>query len=392
MKLMSFKYFKRQRILALVLILVLASTLFSITVSSLLGFYRGFTAYLGEGEDIVLIYNRKSRTPFTGSVPIYLTERIGTMNGVLVSSPEAIAPCVVDDEAIFLRGIIPGDFMKLNQLSVLDGELLELSDADCMIVGRNLAERFELKLGDKFLIHSVLTDQYMELRIKGVYESHSAMDDEALVPLYVGQWLVGVDYSHVTLIRFKIDRGAVSPSTIFEEVAKEASEPSPAHDGGETRPIDQIIPGVRTSFSIEDIGVEEAQVLMKSYMDRYGVTREALLVVSVLIFLLSSASITVALKIVLTQHTGEIGVLRSIGASKRTMKRDILIKLLPWSLVSSAMGILMATATLMITQENSYLLVLSHRVSFNLDLLSMATILILVSLFVSITILRSDLK
>jgi len=392
MKLMSFKYFKRQRILALVLILVLASTLFSITVSSLLGFYRGFTAYLGEGEDIVLIYNRKSRTPFTGSVPVYLTERIGAMNGVLVSSPEAIAPCVADDEAIFLRGIIPGDFMKLNQLSVLDGELLELSDADCMIVGRNLAERFKLKLGDKFLIHSVLTDQYMELRIKGIYESHSAMDDEALVPLYVGQWLVGVDYSHVTLIRFKIDRGAVSPSTIFEEVAKEASEPSPARDGGEKPPIDRIIPGVRTSFSIEDVGVEEAQGLMKSYMDRYGVTREALLVVSVLIFLLSSASITAALKIVLTQHTGEIGVLRSIGASKRTMKRDILIKLLPWSLVSSAMGILMATATLMITQENSYLLVLSHRVSFNLDLFSMATILILVSLLVSITILRSDLK
>ena len=47
---------------------------FLVNGPNLLGFYKGFTAYLGEGEDIVAVYDRKSRTPFTGLVPAYLAE------------------------------------------------------------------------------------------------------------------------------------------------------------------------------------------------------------------------------------------------------------------------------------------------------------------------------
>jgi len=75
-----------------------------------LGFYRGFTAYLGEGEDIVAIYDRKSRTPFTGLVPAYLAEKLSALNGVLAGSPEAIVPCIIKGESTFLRGIIPEEF------------------------------------------------------------------------------------------------------------------------------------------------------------------------------------------------------------------------------------------------------------------------------------------
>lgn len=54
MKLIGFfKYLERKRTLTLAVILTLSSMLFSLRVLSLLGFYRGFTAYLGEGGDIV---------------------------------------------------------------------------------------------------------------------------------------------------------------------------------------------------------------------------------------------------------------------------------------------------------------------------------------------------
>ena len=81
MRLLGFKYLKRQRVLILALIIILSSMLFSVTALSLLGFYKGFTAYLGEGEDIVAVYDRKSRTPFTGLVPAYLAERVSALNG-----------------------------------------------------------------------------------------------------------------------------------------------------------------------------------------------------------------------------------------------------------------------------------------------------------------------
>jgi len=360
------------------------------TALSLLGFYKGFTAYLGEGEDIVAIYDRKSRTPFTGLVPAYLAERISAVNGVLASSPEVIAPCVLKDESIFLRGIMPEDFGKLSPLTILEGGMLDLSDVNSMIVGKGLAERLKLKPNEKLLVLGALRDRYLELQVKGIYVSRSAMDDEALAPLYVGQWLRGTDYGHVTLIRFKVDRNTISPNTIYEAVAREASAPSSSAEG--QKPYgDSLIPIPQSRFRIEDVGVDEAQMFMKSYLDRYGVTREALLVLSVVVLLLSSASIVIASKTVIAQHRSEIGILRSVGASGKTLRGDILIKLLPWSLLSSALGVLIASATLAFVQGQGYLRVLSHSVPFQLDPLIVAANFILPLVLVSTSVLRADL-
>jgi len=388
MKLLGFKYLRRQRILTLALILTMTSILFSITAFSLLGFYRGFNAYLGEGEDIVAIYDRKSRTPFTGYVPAYLAERISLMNGVLASSPEIVAPCLLKDEAIFLRGIIPEDFTKLNQLTLLDGDMLELSDVNSTIVGRKLAERLQLKSGDKVLILGVLRDRYLELQVKGIFESHSAIDDEALAPLYVGQWL-RVDYDRVTLIRFKIDRNVISPAMIFEEVAKESSGTSQSEPGEQKPPGQSIIPILRRPFGIEDVGVEGAQRFMKSYMDRYGVTREVLLILSIMAFSFASASVISASKTLIHQHKGEIEVLRSVGASKRTIKTDLLAKVLPWSLAFSMAGSAIGMLALMAIERSAHIQVLSHGISFQFDPLILALQLIFSSLIVALSILRS---
>jgi len=338
----------------------------------------------------VAVYDRKSRTPFTGLVPAYLAERVSALNGVLASSPEAIAPCIVKGESIFLRGIIPEDFAKLNQLTIIEGDMLELDDLSSVVVGKNVAERLRLNLNDKVLVLGVLTDRYLELQVKGIFVSRSPMDDEILAPLYVGQWLRGTDYGHVTLIRFKIDRNAITPPKIFEEIAKEASEPSPAPSQEPQPP--SITPRIITRFRIEDIGVEEAYNFMRSYMDRYGVTRESLLILSAMVFLFSGASIAAASKTIIAQHEGEINVLRSIGASKRLLKRDILTKLLPWSIAASSVGFAIAVAILTAIQGGGYLQVLSHTVPLQIDPHVIALNIILVLLLVSISILRSDLE
>jgi ABC-type lipoprotein release transport system permease subunit len=389
-RLIRFKYLKGRRVLTLAIILTLSSALFSITAFSLLGFYRGFTAYLGEAEDVVAIYNRKGSTPFTGLVPAYLAGRVSSINGVIACSPETIAPCIIKGESIFLRGIVPEDFAKLNQLTMVEGNMLELDDVNCVIVGRNAAVRLNLKLNDEILVLGVLADRYLQLQVKGIYESHSVMDDEVLAPLYVGQWLRGTDYGHVTLIRVKIDRSVVSPAAIFEEVAKEASEPN--QDGGQKPPEGLIIPWLRAPFRVEDIGVEEAQRFMKSYLDRYGVTRESLLTLSVMVFLFSSATVAVTSKTIITQHKGEINVLRSLGASKKLLKRDVLIKLLPWTLIASSIGVTLAIVALTAIQAYGYLQVLSHSITFQLDPLIIALNFIFAFTLVSVGILKTDLE
>jgi ABC-type lipoprotein release transport system permease subunit len=364
--------------------------LFSMTALSLLGFYNGFTTYLGEGEDIVVIYNKKSSTPFTGLVPIYLAEKISTLNGVLATSPEVIIPCIIKNKATFLRGIIPKEFTKLNQLTIIEGVMLELNDLNSAIAGKKVAEKLSLMLNDTVLILGVLTDRYLELKIKGIFVSNSPIDDEILTPLYVGQWLRGTDYEYVTLIRFKIDRNLITPSIIYEEITKEVSEPSPPQNQEPQPP--SITPQIIKRFGTKDIGVEEAYNFLKSYTDRYGLTRESLLILSSMVFLLSSVSITVATRTIIAQHKGEIRILRSIGASKKLLKRDILVKILPWSIGVSSLGFAIAIAILIVIQKSGYFQVLSHTAPLHIDLLVAALNFILVILLVSISILKSNFE
>ncbi len=334
------------------------------------------------------IYDKKSSAPFTSIwVPTYLTDPISKMNGVLASSPEVIVPCIVKDESIFLRGIVPEEFCKINSLSMVEGSMLELSDVNSMVVGRSLAERVSLKLGEKVIVLDVLEDQYVELQVKGIYDSDSAMDDEGLVPLCVSQWLRGTTYNRVSLIRVKIDKSLISPSQLLDAIAEEAASPKPSEGGEEENPW--IIPIVRIDFGIEDVGVEEAQRFMKSYVDRYGVTRESLLILSIMVFSFASVSVISASKILISQHKGEIEVLKSVGASNRTIKADLIAKTLPWSLLSSIIGTCIGILVLMVIERSGYVQVLSHGITFHFDPLVLALQLIFTSLIVALSILRS---
>ena len=390
MSLLGFQYLKRHRILTLTLILTLSSTLFSVTAFSFQGFYQSFNAYMGEGEDIVAIYDRGSQTPFTGLIPQYLADLIGAMDGVLASSPEVIFPCIIMDASVFLRGIIPEEFSKINPLTIIEGEMPKLSDLNAMVVGKRLAERLGLRLGDRVLVLGVLKSQYFELQVKGIFESNGPLDDEALAPLYVGQWLRGSSYGHVTLIRVKIDPKVVSAAEIFKELAEEAKEPTPGSGGSGSS--GGILPWVIRRFSIEKVWVEDAQKIMKTYLDRYGVTREALLLLSIMVFLFSSASVTSASNILLRQHRSEIRILKSIGASNRTIKVDLIVKVLVWSLAASTVGIILAMGILTFIQGNNYLQVLSHRAYIQFDPLIITLNLTLVSILITLSIVRSDLR
>lgn len=141
--------------------------LFSMTAFSLLGFQRSLAVYLGEEENIVAIYNIRSSTPFTGLVPIQLAERISIMKGILASSPEVIVPCIIKGEALFLRSVLPEEFAKLNPLTILEGDMLNLDDVNSIIVGGNIAEKLGLKLNDRVLALGVLADRHLELQVKG---------------------------------------------------------------------------------------------------------------------------------------------------------------------------------------------------------------------------------
>jgi len=391
MSLLPFKYLRLKRVLALALFVTLSSMLFSTTAFTLVGYYRGFNIYLGEGEDIVAVYDRGSRTPFTGIVPAYLTEAISRLDGVIAVSPEVIIPCAVRGQPTFLRGIVSDHFMKLNPITILDGRMLGEQDLNSAIVGVRLAKKLSIKVGDKVLVTGVLVDACFELKVEGIFYSNSPADDEIVAPLHVGQWLRGLDYNHVTLIRAKIDKGLVSKTSIYEAIVREALGPTQASAESQKPSQPTIVPWTRIFFHAENIGVEEAQRFMEGYMERYGVTRESIITLSTIIFLLSSTTIAFSTRTLIVQHERELQVLRSIGSSKKLLKKDMIIKLFPITLASSMAGIAATIVFLNTIIGQGYLQILSHTITFQPDPAVIALTVVLSTALFMVSVLKQKL-
>ena len=63
----------------------------------------------------------------------------------------------------------------------------------------------------------------MELKVEGIFQTTSALNDEVLVPIYIGQWLRGLTYNDATVIRAKIDLTQTNPKQIYQEIATQTT-------------------------------------------------------------------------------------------------------------------------------------------------------------------------
>ena len=404
MSLIRFKYLRKQRILTLIVILTLTSTLFSITAYSFLGFYNGFTNYVGQEKDIIAIYSKTGNSPFTGVVPITAASQIASMKGVIATSPEAMTPCTINGQSVFIRGILPQELSKLNPLTITQGNNLNINDTNSAIIGQGAAQRLNLKTGDKIVALGVFSDRYVELQIKGIFQSESSLNDEALVPLYIGQWLRGLTYNDVTLIRAKIDLNQTSANQLYQQIAKETppttsaptppttASPSPTPKSEAQQELEKLIPLTQTNINIQNIGIEESQLFMSSYFDRYGISRDALIILSFIVLIFASGTATFAITLFIRQHDSDIDIIRSIGLSTKKIKIDLLLRMLIWALIATIAGTIISATLLIIFQKIGYLQVLSHTINFQLDPLIIAANAVLLSLLITINIARAELK
>jgi ABC-type lipoprotein release transport system permease subunit len=271
-----------------------------------------------------------------------------------------------------------------------------LNDTQAAVIGKGLSEKLHLELGDKITVYSVISEKYADLQVKGVFESNSPLDDEALVPVYVGQWIRGVNYNYVSVIRAKIDQTQINTDLLRQALAKDASSPQPSPSdtpkGDTEQQLEGLISLSKGNFNLQNVGVEEAQNFMKSYLSRYGVSKDTLLIISIVVLVFASATAACALTLFLSQHKQEIGVLRSVGASARKVKTDLIIKLVGWSLLASALGTVLSVLVLMVFQRVGYLQVLSHQLEIQFDPAIIAANFVLTLAIVGVSIALSEMK
>jgi ABC-type lipoprotein release transport system permease subunit len=393
MSLLNFRYLNRRRILTLIAILTVTSTLFLVTAYSFLGFYDGFTNYVGEERDIVAVYNTTGKTPFTGVIPIAAENEIEHMRGIVATSAEVIAPCTVEGHSVFVRGVVPQDIANLNALTITQGQNLGINDTYSAMIGQAAAQRLNLKTGGDILVFSVLSQKYVQVQIKGVFQSQSSLNDEVLVPLYTGQWLRGLSYDSVTLIRVKIDTNQTSAQQLYKDISNQNPQPTatPSTSTQTQQQFENLIPLSQTKI-IQNIGVEQSQEFMTRYLNRYGISKDTIILLSVMVLVLASGTALAAITLFVKQHANDIDVIRSVGASSKKIKIDLTLRMLFWALIATAVGTVISAVALLFFQATGYFEVLSHTISFQLEPIVIAANFAILVVLVGVNVARSELK
>jgi ABC-type lipoprotein release transport system permease subunit len=393
MSLIHCRYLRKKRVLTLILILTLTSALFSVTAYSFLGFYNGFSNYVGEQNDILAVYSTTGNTPFTGIVSLSAVNTIASLTGVIAVSPEVIAPSMIGERSVFVRGVLPDQLEKLNTLTFVAGKEFGSKDANSAIIGKNLANRLNLKVGDTFLAQGVLSRQYVELKIVGIFETASSLNDEALVPIYVAQWLRGLAYGEATVIRTKIDLTQLNANQLHDEIAGKTNSTIPTSPKSDAqKELENMMPITSSGIPLSSIGVERSQEFMQTYLNRYGISKDTLIILSIVVLVFASGTATGAITLFVRQHSSDIDIIRSIGVSSKKVKTDLILRMISWALIATIIGTIASAAVIIAFQRLGYLQVLSHSIVFQLDPIIIATNFVLLLVLITFNIVRLELK
>jgi len=398
LSLLRFSYLRRKRVIMLLAVLTLASTLFFITACSFLGFYNGFTSYVGEEQDIVAVYSKIGSTPFSGVIAVQAADELSSLPGVVAVSPEVIALCTLVDQSVFVRGVLPQETTKLNSIEMIYGEPLDLNETNSAVIGEGLAQRFQLETGDSILVFGVLSKRYAELHVAGVFFSDSSLNDEVLVPLYIGQWLRGISYGEVTFFRVKIDPAQTSINQLYQQIGipktvpSFSASPSPTPTSQLRHQLEELLPISQAYLDVNNVGVENSGRYMQNYLGRYGVSKDTLLVLSVVVLVFASGTAACAIGLFVKQLNIDLATLQSIGVSKRKLKFDLATRLSFWAAISILFGAVISDVVLSVFQDLGYLLVLSHAIRFTFDPMIIAANFGLMLLLIFVSLYRLELR
>ncbi|MHA1270788.1 MAG: FtsX-like permease family protein [Candidatus Helarchaeota archaeon] len=243
--------------------LILASLLFSTTATTLIGVYSYIETYLGDSDDVMLLTEEGSgRTIATSYIDLQLARSASYIEGVLVSSPETITPCMINGQVFIVRGTDTEQLAEIDNYVILDGQNLKTSDINKALIGKRVAQKLQLIVGSRFIVFSSLRDITLELEVIGIYESsNDLLNDEILVPLSVGQWISGHYPSRCTFIRIKFLPNVISKETLQNIIMKKHTLTLNIYDSVNLDPIQNA------AINIYDIN---KKLIKSDYTDSLG--------------------------------------------------------------------------------------------------------------------------
>ena len=327
-----------RKLIPLFLVSVMVSAVISFTASTFMGAYETTVELMETGaENLVIIYGAGSRSPQTSVIPLSLYDELRRLDGVELVSPEVVSAAIARDKVIIVRGVDSEVFPRISRMRLIEGSV-NLDSSISALAGRRLASSLGLKVGDFLLLRSAFSNSFLEVRISGIYESESPLDDELLTPIYVAQWLRGLPRDLVSLIRVKIDPERLSREDLASYLGGEKKieeKPSPPSES----PIIRLLTIPRARKYVMEYAVKSPEESMKSFLERNVKVNEAAIwsIVATVIFG-SALLVYLASSLTMTGHARELMILRGLGASKRKLTFFTLIFIISSSIAFGLLG------------------------------------------------------
>jgi len=247
-----------------------------------------------------------------GVIPKYLSysdlEQVAKIDGIEVASPMLLHQFFKDDKPHIVYGINIEEQKLLKPWWKVEGRYFKDDEPGVMIVGRSLAEKESLKVGQVL----EFGPDKIPTTIVGILERTGNQDDEFhFLPLSAAQRIFGKQ-GQLTTVAIKARDVSRIP-----EISKKLEE-------------------------IPDIQVVTMTQVMGTIMNLVGSAQALLFSVIIIALFISAVGIMNTLIMSVNERTREFGMMKAVGASGGDVSRLIIVETLIITMIGCGVGLIVA--------------------------------------------------
>ena len=249
-----------------------------------------------------------------GVIPKYLSyddlEHVRNIDGVEIASPMLLQQFFKDDKPHIVYGINIDDQKLLKPWWKVEGRYFTKEEDGVMVVGRSLAEKENLKVGQVL----EFTSAKVPTTIVGILERTGTQDDEFhFLPLASAQTIFDKE-RQITTIAVKV------------------------------KDVSQISAIGKKMEQIPDIQVVTMTQIQGTIMNLVGSAQTLLFSVIIIALFISAVGIMNTLIMSVNERTREFGMMKAVGASGWDVSKLIVVETLMITLIGCAVGLIVSFA------------------------------------------------
>lgn len=230
---------------------------------------------------------------------------------------QALASSATKSEGILLMGIVPEAEREVTFIhrTLVEGKPLAAGADRDILIGRKLADRLGLRLGEKVVVMAQAADGELgsaALRIGGIFATESGSFDGAMafVTLPAAQSMLALG-SRVSSINLRLrDRAALATS----------------------------LPELRRRFATPGLALEPWQALLPQVEDMVRLNRILSNIVLAIAFIVIAMAIMNTVFMAVAERTREFGVMMALGTPPAAIQRMVVYETLVLMLLASFIG------------------------------------------------------